>query len=108
MCFFSLPLLSFSSQDPKRATVGNIAINDCFIVESQIYILLKKYFRNRPYYVDLLELFHETSYQTELGQLLDLTSLRPGQLDFSSYTLQVRKKNLPIFVLTRFFERDTT
>src|SRR5690349_19806364 len=50
--------------------------------------MLKKYFRNKPYYVDLVELFHETTYDTELGQLLDLTSLKPGQLDLTSYTLE--------------------
>jgi len=36
-----------------------IAINDALMLESCIYILLKKYFRQEKYYVDLLELFHE-------------------------------------------------
>jgi farnesyl diphosphate synthase len=74
---------------PNRPTVGNIAINDSFIVESQIYSMLKRHCRNKPYYVDLLELFHEVTYQTELGQLLDLTSLKPGQLEFDSYTVRL-------------------
>ena len=39
--------------------VGNIAINDAFLLEGAIYHLLKKYFRGEPYYVHLLELFHE-------------------------------------------------
>ena len=39
--------------------IGNIAINDAFLLESAIYFLLKKYFRSEKYYVDLLELFHE-------------------------------------------------
>lgn len=38
-----------------------IAINDAFMLESSIYILLKKHFRSESYYVDLLELFHEVS-----------------------------------------------
>lgn len=41
--------------------VGNIAINDAFLLETSIYFLLKKYFRTEPYYVDLLELFHDVS-----------------------------------------------
>ena len=36
-----------------------IAINDAFMLESSVYILLKKYFRQETYYVDLIELFHE-------------------------------------------------
>ena len=36
-----------------------IAINDALIIESAIYFFLKKYFRQDPYYVDLVELFHE-------------------------------------------------
>jgi farnesyl diphosphate synthase len=42
--------------------VGNIAINDSFMLEASIYFLLKKHFRSEKYYVDLLELFHEVCY----------------------------------------------
>jgi len=41
----------------KVEKVGNIAINDSFMLEGAIYRLLKKYYRRDPYYVDLLELF---------------------------------------------------
>ena len=41
-----------------------IAINDALMLESSIYILLKKHFKPEPYYVDLLELFHEVSAAT--------------------------------------------
>lgn len=41
--------------------VGNIAINDAFLLEGAIYFLLKKHFRQEKYYVDLLELFHDVS-----------------------------------------------
>jgi farnesyl diphosphate synthase len=39
--------------------VSNIAINDAFMLEAAIYFLLKKHFRKQPYYVGLLELFHD-------------------------------------------------
>jgi len=39
--------------------VGNIAINDSFMLEAAIYHLLKSHFRSESYYVDLLEIFHE-------------------------------------------------
>lgn len=47
--------------------MGLVAINDSFLLESMIYRVLSKYFRDSPYYADLIDLFHETSYQTELG-----------------------------------------
>jgi len=73
--------------------IGNIAINDSFILEACIYRLLRKYFKLEPYYGDLLDLFLETSYQTELGQLLDLTTVPPGGLgDFSAFTLDNYKR----------------
>jgi farnesyl diphosphate synthase len=52
--------------------VGTIAVNDSFLIEAAIYKLLSLHFRSKPYYVDLLELLHEVTYQTELGQMLDL------------------------------------
>ena len=39
-----------------------------------MFELIRKRFRGRPSYVSLLELFHEVTLQTEIGQLLDLTS----------------------------------
>ncbi|GAM21444.1 hypothetical protein SAMD00019534_046190, partial [Acytostelium subglobosum LB1] len=73
------------SGDPN-ALVGNIAINDSLILESCIYIFVRKYFRSQPYYADLLDLFHDTTWQTELGQLLDLTT-QPNRGDFTPFTL---------------------
>ncbi len=35
------------------------AINDSFFLENAVYILLKKYCKGKPYYVDLMELFQE-------------------------------------------------
>ena len=35
------------------------AINDSFLIEASIYKLLKRHFRSKNYYVDLLELFLE-------------------------------------------------
>ncbi|KAG0029210.1 Farnesyl pyrophosphate synthetase, partial [Podila clonocystis] len=68
--------------------VGNIAINDAFILESAIYFFLKKHFRKDAYYVDLLELFHETTYQTELGQLLDLITAPEDNVDLSKFSIE--------------------
>ena len=42
--------------------IGLIAINDSFCLEGQIYQVLRKHFRNQPYYTDILDLFHEVGY----------------------------------------------
>lgn len=68
--------------------VGNIAINDSFMLEGAIYILLKKHFRQDKYYVDLLDLFHEVTFQTELGQLLDLVTADEEHVDLDKFSLE--------------------
>ncbi|XP_043391381.1 farnesyl pyrophosphate synthase isoform X3 [Chelonia mydas] len=108
----------------KKEGIGLDAVNDSFLLESCIYQLLKKYCRQQPYYVHLLELFLEvglvpvpprfpiyshpwvtptpshskgwvhniscpqTTYQTELGQTLDLISAPPGHVDLSRFTVE--------------------
>ncbi|KAJ2777668.1 Farnesyl pyrophosphate synthetase [Coemansia javaensis] len=72
----------------RRKDVGILAINDSFILESAIYRLLKKYFRRDAYYVDLLELFHETSYQTELGQMVDLLTAPENDINLDRFSIQ--------------------
>jgi farnesyl diphosphate synthase len=66
-----------------------IAINDAFLLESFVFQILKKHFRSESCYLDLVELFHEVIYKTEMGQLLDLTS-QPldEQPDLNRFTLE--------------------
>ncbi|XP_013907075.1 PREDICTED: farnesyl pyrophosphate synthase, partial [Thamnophis sirtalis] len=52
--------------------IGLDAVNDGLLIESSVYQLLKRYCRDQPYYLNLIELFLQSSYQTELGQTLDL------------------------------------
>ena len=65
-----------------------VAINDSFVLESFIYRLLKQYFRQDSYYVDLLELFHEVTYQTELGQLMDLITAPEENVDLNKFSIE--------------------
>ncbi|KAJ3078660.1 Farnesyl pyrophosphate synthetase, partial [Quaeritorhiza haematococci] len=71
----------------KLENVGTIAINDSFIIESLIYRLLKRYFRSETYYADLLDLFHEVTYQTELGQLMDLITAPEDDVDLNRFSI---------------------
>jgi farnesyl diphosphate synthase len=67
--------------------VGMIAINDAFMLESSISILIKKYFRSHPAYVDFIELFQTTTFQTEIGQLCDLLTAPEDKVDLSSFSM---------------------
>eukprot|EP00051_Salpingoeca_urceolata_P027358 m.481148 g.481148 ORF g.481148 m.481148 type:complete len:368 (-) comp22059_c0_seq1:26-1129(-) len=72
----------------KLEGVGTVAVNDSFLIESAIYKLLRLNFREKPYYTALLELLHETTYQTELGQLLDLITAPEDSCDLTKFSLK--------------------
>ncbi|CAG8466880.1 6260_t:CDS:10 [Acaulospora morrowiae] len=75
----------------KMEGVGAIAINDSFILESGIYFFLKKYFRQDHYYIDLVDLFHEITLETELGQLLDLITAPEDKVDLNRFSMEKYK-----------------
>jgi farnesyl diphosphate synthase len=79
----------------KLPKVGMIAINDGFLLQAHLFKVLKEFFGATPHYAQLLELFNETTWQTELGQMLDLTS-QPlpgaGEIDLDRFTLHRYKK----------------
>ena len=64
-----------------------VAINDAFMLESSIYLILKKHFHQHPAYVDLIELFHEVTWQTELGQLCDLITAPEDHVDLDNFSM---------------------
>uniref|UniRef100_A0A8C3CKN1 Farnesyl pyrophosphate synthase n=1 Tax=Cairina moschata TaxID=8855 RepID=A0A8C3CKN1_CAIMO len=72
----------------KKEGIGLDAINDAFLLESSVYRMLKKYCGERPYYLHLLELFLQTAYQTELGQMLDLITAPVTQVDLNRFSEQ--------------------
>ncbi|KAL7903420.1 terpenoid synthase [Trichoderma sp. SZMC 28014] len=72
----------------RQEGVGMIAINDAFLLETGIYIILKKYFRDHPRYIELVELFHESSFQTELGQLCDLLTAPEDVVNLDNFSME--------------------
>jgi len=73
----------------KVPGVGKMAINDGLILESCMWILLKKHIKadDPAMYLAITELFQEVSLKTQLGQLLDMTTEAPdGTLDFTRFT----------------------
>ncbi|KAK2794570.1 Farnesyl pyrophosphate synthetase [Onygenales sp. PD_12] len=85
----------------RRPNVGMIAINDSFMLEAAIYVLLKKHFRSHPAYVDLLELFHEVTFQTELGQLCDLLTAPEDHVDLNNFSMD--KFNFIVVYKTAYY-----
>lgn len=69
--------------------LGPSAFNDAILMEAGIYKILHKHFRDVPYYVDMLDLFHEMTLKTALGQALDLLSCPPGRTPLlSKFTME--------------------
>jgi len=89
----------------KLPAVGLIAINDSFLLNAHLFRILKRHFAGSPAYGTLLEMFNATTFETELGQLLDLTSApAPGSsapTDYGRYTLE--RYNLIVKYKTAFY-----
>lgn len=58
----------------KLEDVGLGAINDSMMIENGIYFLLKKYFGDKEYYNEIVDLFHEVTFITTIGQLQDINT----------------------------------
>ncbi|KAJ7930979.1 isoprenoid synthase domain-containing protein [Mycena leptocephala] len=68
----------------RSTGVGMIAIND-----------------GTSYYVDLLEIFHETTFQTEMGQLIDLITADENHVDLGKFSLE--KHRLIVIYRTAYY-----
>jgi farnesyl diphosphate synthase len=69
----------------KVDNLGPAAFNDAVLLEASIYALLKKYFRAKPYYVDVLDIMHDITYKTIFGQSLDTRTGLQRQIE--TYTM---------------------
>ncbi|KAI5671283.1 hypothetical protein M9H77_11647 [Catharanthus roseus] len=72
--------------------VGMIAVNDGVLLRNHIPRILKRHFREKPYYVDLLDLFNEVEFQTASGQMIDLITTLEGEKDLSKYSLSLHRR----------------
>ncbi|KAJ5134810.1 hypothetical protein N7448_000168 [Penicillium atrosanguineum] len=72
----------------RNEGVGLIAINDAFMLEGAIYLILKQRFRSHPAYIDIVELFHEVTWQTELGQLCDLITAPEDNVNLDNFSME--------------------
>ena len=82
------------------------AMNDTFIIEGAIHQIIRKYFHKEPFYIDLIHLVldvrrsrsllsrftprnprPQVSYQTKMGQLVDLLTASEDRVDLSKFNL---------------------
>src|SRR6266498_1651343 len=75
--------------------------NHAIMLESAIYRLIKVHFRSEPFYIDLVDLFHKTTYQTEMGQLVDLITALEDKVDLGKFSLE-RHKLIVIYKTTYY------
>ncbi|KAK4386883.1 Farnesyl pyrophosphate synthase [Sesamum angolense] len=76
----------------RMPKVGMIAVNDGLILRNHISRIIKKHFKGKPYYVDLLDLFNEVEFQTTHGQMIDLITTLVGEKDLSKYSLSLHRR----------------
>jgi len=81
----------------RLKNVGKVAINDAFLLESFAFSILKTYFGGESCYARLVDLFLETTQQTELGKLLDLTTQpRNEALNLENFTME-RYRSIAVY-----------
>lgn len=61
------------------------AVNDVLMLENACYALLKHYFGHLPCYSNILELMHESTMYTTIGQTLDFEMTKA---DVSTYSIE--------------------
>jgi len=65
-----------------------IAVNDAIMLQSSIFLLLKLHFRDQACYLNLIEIFHDVTYKTEMGQLVDVITAPEGVVDLGRFSLE--------------------
>lgn len=58
---------------------------------SSVFILLKKYFGEDKCYINIMDLFHEVMFKTEIGQLCDLTTAPGDKINFDGFSFDKYK-----------------
>lgn len=63
-------------------------MNDAILVEKGLFSILRQYFGNSPAYVPAIELFHDITMKTAMGQSLDASCLKDGRPNFDAFTMK--------------------
>lgn len=71
----------------RKEDIGLTAINDGILLENGLYSILRRHFSGLPCYVPIMELFHEVTLKTSMGQALDCQSLKGGRPNLDLFTM---------------------
>ncbi len=71
----------------KLDGVGFKALNDALLLEGAVYQLAREHCRQEPYYVDLLELLHETRHPAYFRNPVPVSTPKPGSCFLHKLTL---------------------
>ncbi|XP_077272902.1 farnesyl pyrophosphate synthase-like [Temnothorax americanus] len=71
--------------------IGAAAINDGTLIENATFYIIRKYFKEKDYYINILETFHDVIFKTLMGQCLDMLSTNFG-----------KKPDLDLFTMDRY------
>ncbi|XP_001950423.2 farnesyl pyrophosphate synthase-like [Acyrthosiphon pisum] len=97
----------------RHNDIGLMAVNDGILLEQAIYQLLKKYFKDKPYYTHIVELFYDVTMKSAMGQCLDMLtaksfkSTKLEKFTMDNYIAIVKYKTayysffLPVFLAMR-------
>lgn len=72
----------------KLDGVGNSAFNDAILLENGVYSILRKYYRDHPCYIPVVELFHDVTLKTSMGQALDIHTSKNGKPNLDMFTME--------------------
>ncbi|KAH9052886.1 farnesyl diphosphate synthase [Lactarius deliciosus] len=70
--------------------VGLKAINDALLVEGAVFQLVREHFRNEPYYIDLLELIHETRHPSFFRNPVPVSTMESKDVRRTHVELHIR------------------
>ncbi|KAJ5714378.1 farnesyl pyrophosphate synthase [Penicillium malachiteum] len=72
----------------RQPDTGIMAVNDGVLLESSIFLILKSQFSTHPSYLRLMEVFHEASFHTQLGQLCDMITASEDRVDLDKFSME--------------------
>ena len=67
--------------------LGTKALNDALLLGGSLFQVLKMYFKDKSYYINILELFHDVMLKTFLGQHLDTHTSLDISKDLNKFTM---------------------
>ncbi|CAH0551070.1 unnamed protein product [Brassicogethes aeneus] len=71
----------------KKDNIGLSAMNDGILLENGVYSILRKYFSSHSCYLPVIELFHDITLKTAMGQSLDSMSHKDGKPNLEMFTM---------------------